>query len=610
MIKLHSFTFQIRRIVSVFSIFDDLVQKKLLRFGIGLLLTATLDLVAVGLIGVLGALAVIGVQSKQPAGFVGFILDTFKLDGLSLQSQVAYLAAMAIALLLLRTATSIFLTKRMYEFLAIATSNLSGSLLRKAFNLPLSELELRGSKEFLYSLSQGVNNLSFGVLGISIAMFSDIGILSLLSLCLLVINPITAFISLVTFSILGLTLYKLVGGKSRSLGNQSAYLYVESSNLIEEILSSFRTLFVRDQRSEMLTRVNEQRIELAKTTAQLSFLPNVGKYVIESGIILSSFIVCAIQFLLTDSSQAVAALALFLGSGTRIAPAILRIQQGAIQLQSNLGAATSTMQLVNELKGTMELQKKEFVDAPSQFMGDVLVKNLVYHYRKSGKFLIDIPNLKIDHGSFVAIVGPSGSGKSTFVDLILGINKPIFGDIWISGESPEDAARYWPTSIAYVPQNVHEIDGTLLENVSFGFSPSALEITTIKKAIKDSELAYLLTESTEGLAIKLGRNGMKLSGGERQRLGIARALVSDPKLIIMDEATSSLDAQTENKVSETLAKLKGRATLIVVAHRLSTVRNADNVIYMKNGKIIAQGTFVDVKRQVPDFEIQAALMGM
>jgi ATP-binding cassette subfamily C protein len=299
-----------------------------------------------------------------------------------------------------------------------------------------------------------------------------------------------------------------------------------------------------------------------------------------------------------------------MASGTRIAPAILRIQQGIIQIQGNIGAATPTIQLIDVVASIQPLSDVLNLDESSIFNGTIEIKNLVYGYTSSKKFKIEISNLLVEEGSFTAIVGPSGSGKSTLVDLILGINPPLEGEILISGEPPGMAVSLWPNAVAYVPQSIIEINGSLLENVLFGYAPGEKSIDDVKQALGRAELQDLFVDSPNALESKIGKNGSKLSGGERQRLGISRALLGHPKLIILDEATSSLDSQTENRISETLNKLKGNLTLLVVAHRLSTVKNADKVIYMSNGQIIAQGTFQEVKDQIPDFETSAKLLGL
>ena len=210
----------------------------------------------------------------------------------------------------------------------------------------------------------------------------------------------------------------------------------------------------------------------------------------------------------------------------------------------------------------------------------------------------------------VAITGSSGAGKTTLVDLLLGVHTPTSGDIYIAGVSPLDAFQKWPGATAYVPQETVIINGNIWENIVLGFDYDPEHEKYIREALKLSNLEEYVQSLPEGLFTKVGDRGHKLSGGQRQRLGIARALFTKPKLLVLDEATSSLDAQTESDITEAIKSLKGKTTIIMIAHRLSSVRNADQVIFMNNGKIESIGTFEEVRKEVSNFDKQANLMGL
>ena len=595
---------------SSFQIFPRDSRRKLIQYGLLLFLIGLLDLAAVILIGILGSLAITGVQSKAPTGVIASTLDFLHLSKQSLQFQAGYLGLIAIALLIIKTLMATKITKRMYQFMGDISADLSNGLLMKAFNLPLVDLERRGSHEFLYSLSQGVSNLSFGVVSVSIGMIADLGVLLFLSAGILYINPLMAAVTFILFGSMGVLLTYTVAKRARYLGQESSKLYIETATQIEDTYDAYRSLFVRNQRFDVLSNISTRRKELAGINAELAFIPNISKYVIESGVFLSGLVVGASQFLLYDAVHAVAALALFIGTGTRIAPAMLRIQQGLIQLQSNLGSAAPTIDLVHELENTAELRQSNSDKSGEVFSPDIRVLNLKYEYEQTQGFTLTVPDLTIESGSFVAIVGKSGSGKSTLIDLILGINNPKNGEIRVSGLSPSDAIKKWPRSIAYVPQDVHIVNGTLSQNVTFGFSDDSFTKEEIADALISAELTHLLGVDLMGLNSVLGSSGAKLSGGERQRLGIARAIISNPRILILDEATSALDAQTENRITQLLTKFRGKMTLIVVAHRLSTVVESDLVVYLDSGTIVEMGSFSEVRDAVPDFARQAKLLGL
>jgi len=210
----------------------------------------------------------------------------------------------------------------------------------------------------------------------------------------------------------------------------------------------------------------------------------------------------------------------------------------------------------------------------------------------------------------VYITGASGSGKTTLADLMLGLLEPSTGKVLISGLKPSEAIRKWPGAIAYVPQEVTIFNGTIRENITLGFDEWNESDVKIARAIELASLGDVVSELPDGLESQVGDRGTSLSGGQRQRIGIARALFTNPRLLVMDEATSSLDGLTESVISNNISRLHGKVTVVLIAHRLSTVRNADNVVYLRNGKIVATGNFDAVRKAVPDFDKQAKLMGL
>jgi ATP-binding cassette subfamily C protein len=227
----------------------------------------------------------------------------------------------------------------------------------------------------------------------------------------------------------------------------------------------------------------------------------------------------------------------------------------------------------------------------------------------SGPVLSDV-NVEILPGELVAVIGPSGAGKSTFVDLLLGILEPTVGKVKISSNSPQQAIENSPGAIAYVPQDVFLIPGSLEENVLLGFENNETNRVRAREALNRAQLGDFIATLPRKYETLIGERGMGLSGGQRQRIGIARALVTEPKLIVFDEATSSLDGDTENRVKETIQAMRGKVTQVVVAHRLSTVRDADMVFYIDNGGIRARGTFSDIARLVPNFDAISRQMGL
>jgi ABC-type multidrug transport system fused ATPase/permease subunit len=246
----------------------------------------------------------------------------------------------------------------------------------------------------------------------------------------------------------------------------------------------------------------------------------------------------------------------------------------------------------------------------NDFEPKVSVIDLNFVYPDSSEILLQNISFESAPGSVTALVGPTGAGKTTLIDLVLGIHTSESKSITISGVTPEEAVSIWPGKIAYVPQDTVVIQGTIKQNVALGFDLQEINDENVKNAIAIAQLDQFVSTLPDGLNTQVGEKGARLSGGQRQRLGIARALYTNPKLLILDEATSSLDGETELAISTALHNLGNDVTVIVIAHRLSTVRSASQVIYLEEGKILAQGTFEEVRRQIPNFDNQAKLMGL
>ena len=196
------------------------------------------------------------------------------------------------------------------------------------------------------------------------------------------------------------------------------------------------------------------------------------------------------------------------------------------------------------------------------------------------------------------------------VDVMLGVLVPSSGEVTLSGVNPREAVRTWPGAIAYVPQAVSVENSDIAQNIVMGFDRDSVPEAEIHRAIRSAQLEDFIDSSPDGLKTSTGERGSALSGGQRQRIGIARALLTRPKMLVLDEATSALDGTIESEITSAINLLKGGTTLVTVAHRLSTIREADKVIYLENGKILAVGTFDQVRSKVPQFDSQAKLMGL
>lgn len=595
--------------------FNVLSKKDKTRFYLVMLVQiflGFLDLLGVAILGLLGALSLNGVQSRPPGDRISGFLSLVGLGSETFQVQAAVLGVAATLVLVARTVISIVLTKKILFFLSRRGAVISSSLVKKMLSQSLLHIQGKTTFENLYSLTVGVSNITIGILGTAATLVADFSLLLIMAIGLFVVDSTMAISTIVFFTLIGFGLYKFMHKKARALGEYESFLNIQSNEKITEVLSSYRESVVRNRRDYYAREIGSLRLDLSNTLGELAFMPNISKYIIESSVVVGALAISATQFIMQDAGRAVATLAVFLAAGTRIAPAVLRVQQGAIQIRRSVGAATTALDLIDELKGLPEVESGSDVidvDHPG-FTPSVVLNSVFFSYPGSTDPAVVNASLEIASGSVVAIVGPSGAGKTTLIDLILGVLEPDSGHISISGMAASDVAKKWPGALSYVPQDVMISNGSIVSNVKLGFPPDAGTDQMVQDALDAAQLSDFINSLPERWLSKVGDRGTALSGGQRQRLGIARALFTKPKLLVLDEATSALDGETEANISTAIKSLKGEVTVILIAHRLSTIREADQVVYLENGKIISVGTFDEVRSAVPNFDHQASLMGL
>jgi ABC-type multidrug transport system fused ATPase/permease subunit len=571
-----------------------------------------LDLLGVAIIGIVGALAVSSVSSGQNGTRVMQVLNVIGLQNLTIQKQVTILGLSASFILIFKTLVSGYLVRKMTFFLARRGAIMSEELTRRLFSANSEIIRRRSPQENLFALTAGVVSISIGILATSITLLADALLLIILLVGLAVVDIFAAVITFLLFGIVGFGLYKSMHLKARNLGHASAVQNMESNQIILEALSSYREILVRNRREFYASKISGQRLEIANISAGLVNMPNISKYAIEIAIVVGALVMSAIQFLTKDAVHAVAILSIFLAASGRIAPAILRIQQGAIYIRSNSGSADSSFKLIEELKNIVPFKA---VGEPMDFnhlsfSPTISMNNVSFTFLDNEKATLNDLNIVVREGEMVAIVGPSGAGKSTLVDVLLGILECQVGEIKISGISPAQAIGTWAGAISYLPQDVQMSIGTIKNNVGFGFNDEEIDVSRVWRALELAQLKDYVMSLPDGVETNVTERGENFSGGQRQRFGIARAMYTNPKLLILDEATSSLDAETEADLSSALRKLKGQVTVVMIAHRLSSILGADRIYYLEDGRIIGTGNFEELKATIPSFARQASLMGL
>ena len=318
-------------------------------------------------------------------------------------------------------------------------------------------------------------------------------------------------------------------------------------------------------------------------------------YIIETICIIGLLVTVAFQMdAVANLDKLITQLSTIAIGAFRILPALGVISSGVntiMMYTAQLGTAHSTLERVKALEKEQK-EKVASIEVNHKFVRDIQIKELSYQYPNSEEKVLNAVNFTIKKGQSVALIGPSGAGKTTMADLLLGLLKPSEGNIFMDDMDIEQLGGDWNRIIGYVPQTMYLIDDTIRRNIAFGEETE--DDTKIWEALRIAQMEEFVKKLPQGLDTRVGELGVRFSGGQRQRLSIARALYRNPDILVLDEATAALDNETESEVMNAIEKLQGYKTLIIVAHRLSTVRNCD-VIYEVKDKAITEKLKSDIK---------------
>lgn len=583
------------------------------------MVTSVLDLVGVALIGVVGALAVATVGGQPPPKRVMAIISGFGGGAMSETARIAVFAGAAAVLLLAKSVLSPFITARALNFLARREALVSGRLARELLSRPLTFVQKRSSQETAGALLQGANQATIGVLGQMVVGASEIALLAMLSVALFIVNPVVALGSIAFFILVGVVLQRVMGLRAAAYGASRYSADVASLVAVQEALGCYREITVADRRSLYVGRIQDLRAQAARAAAGLQLVNMLPKYVSEVALVAGAFSLAGALFATQPIPVAAGTFALFLAAATRVMPSLLRLQTATLTIRSAAGSAEATFALAEDLDNPLKAPHEEdehenirrsLVSDHPDFRPTIGLKNVTITYPGAGAPAVRDFSIAVMPGQSVALVGRSGAGKSTLADVILGVLQPDAGEVTVGGLPPGDAVRRWPGGIAYVPQDVMLVNDSVRANVALGLPRDAVDDDRVWEALRRARLIDYVQEQTESLDTQIGERGLRISGGQRQRLGIARALFTRPRLLVLDEATSALDAETEQAITTTLEELEEDVTTVIIAHRLSTVRHTDLVVYLEEGTALARGTFDQVCADVPALARQAELMGL
>jgi ABC-type multidrug transport system fused ATPase/permease subunit len=600
-----------------FGLLDTAQRKKFCYYGVLQLSTSILDLLGVFLFSVvvfLGAKSSNFVNDPDEAssysGVFGYLDGAFG----SQEEIIKYLIFFSIMFFICKNFISLFLLKFTIRSAASISAVISTRLASSLFDQQLSFIQKRSKQITAAAVTYSAAYAVVDILISGVILFSEIVLLFVLFAMLFVFDPLVTLLTIMYFaSIFYFIQFKFLH-KSTFFGEEKNLSDIKSIETVGEIYSLFREIRTRNKMDFFLEYFNDQRVRSSKANSSSVIAHQVPRYLFETSLIFGAAILAFFQFDRNDPQVAVTTFALFLVTGFRFMPSLLRIQSAVTTIRVSGGSAKVTIELSEELNSVAVVNSESDAASlrkiSSDFVPSIEVENISFKHPGMSEFAVENVSFTLQPGESLAIVGPSGSGKSTLTDLLLGVNLPESGRISISGVNPSLAMQVWPGSIAYVPQVTSLINGSIKENVALGVPTLEIDEQRIWSVLRICELDKVIRGNDLSLDAPVGENGFRLSGGERQRLGIARALYTSPKLLVMDEATSAMDSQNEALISASMKNITQNVTTIFIAHRLSTVKDADKVLYLSEGRISGIANFQELRQIIPNFDKQAGLLGL
>jgi ABC-type multidrug transport system fused ATPase/permease subunit len=356
----------------------------------------------------------------------------------------------------------------------------------------------------------------------------------------------------------------------------------------QEALGGIKDIKVIGKINFFLSSFFNQNYKLSNIAAKQHLISQLPRHYLESmGVIALAIMVLVLENKTGNLNSMLPTLGMFLIATFRFLPSANRI----LSALNSLSFAQPILELIykqQRICSQKDLLTEKNISQENQitFNKDIKIENIFYKYPNSENYALNDITLKIKKGESIAIIGKSGAGKSTFSEIILGLLEPSSGSVIVDGLNVKEITGAWQQQIGYVQQNIFLNDDTLRNNIAFGLKDSEIDVSKLNKAIKESQLEDLVKELPNGINSYLGERGIRLSGGQRQRIGIARSLYRNTPILVFDEATSSLDNETEREIINAIRLLKGSKTIIIIAHRLSTIDYCDRVIEMHKGSIV------------------------
>jgi ABC-type multidrug transport system fused ATPase/permease subunit len=568
-------------------------KKKLPWMILLFLMVSLLDAIGIGLLGPYVSLIVD--PSIAEEGILKVFFDL--LSGFS-STQNGLLILMSVVLVFLffvKSVAGILILKLIINFAYKQQVRIRGDLMKSYQSMKYVEYIRRNSSEYIFSIQELSAKFTGKIMMVGLRTISDI----LLTISIIIVLAWTDIklvgVLLFLIAIVGLIFDRLIRKSVQIFGKNANIASTEMVKAVSEGITGMKEIRILGKAEYFYKIVFNEATNFADNAKKSDLRTNVPKYLFEFMVILFLTSMVIVELLVNgEMIKLIPTLAVFGLASMKLVPAISSISNGIIQLRfyrNTVSLLHKDMQKIEKLNKANEINKS------NELFNTLSLDAIKYKYPESKKSVLHGITMTINKGESIGIIGPSGSGKTTLVDIILGLLEPNEGDIKLNGRRINESMVDLQNKVAYLPQQVFILDDTLKNNIILGEPISSETNDRLNKAIKQSQLKELLDTLPKGLDTRLGEHGISFSGGQRQRVALARAIFHQKEILVMDEATSALDEATEKEVVDEIKRLKGVSTMIIIAHRLDTLKYCDQIYRIEDGKIVEINTYEELTKK-------------
>lgn len=574
---------------------------------------SVLDLMGVALFGLVASIGFGSSQFSKNKQVVEFF-NLINLESYDISNQIFFLSGLVLTFFIGKSFLSLLVSRKFFTFLAQRQTELATETIKKVNSAPYFWIKNQNPHQLSHTINHGVTALITNGIGQSLLLFSELSLLLTFIVLLAIMNPIVAVSIIMYLSLIIYVVNITVSRKVSEHGRRIARIIVRNQEIQFISLKLFREIRILERRRWFENRVSENQNETAQTEADNIWIQQLPKHIMEVAMMLGIFFVISISLLLDNSSFAL--IALYLAGASRIFPSILRSQSAILSLRLHSGLAEETRNLIGELD---MLHRSEFNPDSQEVLSEVIHTNgtLILQFNKVWFQFNDAntPVLRnidvvVTGKEFIAISGSSGAGKSTFSELALGFLSPTSGAVTVNSVPVTQWITNNPGQFSYMPQDSNLISGSILQNICLGINDSDIDSIRLDEVLEIAQLKVFISSLPLGVHTEVGQIGNRLSGGQKQRIAIARSIYSNPKFLILDEPTSALDSATEEEFLRMVKRIQQNCTVIIIAHRLSTLVNANRILYFDDGEIVCDGSFTDVRKISKSLDNQAKILGL